>query len=140
MPDTSSQRRNLHLEHEPSDETDLLIETINSMDLGWKADVCKLQSHHASYGQHCKEVNLSQKTSSAELDALLEEKTLGEGAEFGKAHEEAQKYSKKYAKPQDIPDGELPDNFDWRSVGGFNFLGELRDQSHCGSCYTFSFV
>jgi len=32
---------------------DLLIETINESDLGWKADTCKLQKHHAKYGAHC---------------------------------------------------------------------------------------
>lgn len=36
---------------------DLLIETINGMDIGWKADVCKLQKHHASYGSHCGQDN-----------------------------------------------------------------------------------
>jgi len=34
------------------------------MDIGWKADVCKLQKHHASYGSHCdnkdEAVNLAQ--------------------------------------------------------------------------------
>lgn len=49
----SHTRHNLHHEHVPTDETDLLISTINSMDLGWKADVCKLQKHHANYGAHC---------------------------------------------------------------------------------------
>ena len=34
---------------------DLLIETINQADLGWKADTCKLQAHHPSYGSHCEE-------------------------------------------------------------------------------------
>ena len=38
---TNHIRRNTHLEHVPSDEMDLLISTINEMDLGWKADVCK---------------------------------------------------------------------------------------------------
>ena len=46
-------RHNTHLEHVPTDETDLLISTINEMDLGWKADVCKYQKHHANYGDHC---------------------------------------------------------------------------------------
>jgi len=32
---------------------DLLISTINEADLGWKADVCKYQKHHALYGAHC---------------------------------------------------------------------------------------
>lgn len=50
---TSSKRFNAHHAHVPSDENDLLISTINSLDLGWKADVCKLQKHHADYGSHC---------------------------------------------------------------------------------------
>ena len=37
-----NKRRNLHHEHKPSDEMDLLIETINDNYLGWKADKCKL--------------------------------------------------------------------------------------------------
>jgi hypothetical protein len=32
---------------------DLLIEEVNKADLGWKADVCKYQKHHANYGAHC---------------------------------------------------------------------------------------
>ena len=46
-----SKRSNLHLEHKPSDEMDLLISTLNDADLGWKADTCKLQKHHAKYGE-----------------------------------------------------------------------------------------
>ena len=30
---------------------DLLISTLNDADLGWKADTCKLQKHHAKYGE-----------------------------------------------------------------------------------------
>jgi hypothetical protein len=43
----------MHLEHKPSDEVDLLISSVNEADLGWKADVCKYQKHHANYGAHC---------------------------------------------------------------------------------------
>jgi len=49
----AKKRANLHLEHEPSDEMDLLISSVNEADLGWKADVCKYQKHHALYGDHC---------------------------------------------------------------------------------------
>jgi hypothetical protein len=49
----SGKRRNLHLEHKPSDETDLLIQAVNEADLGWTADVCKYQKNHANYGAHC---------------------------------------------------------------------------------------
>lgn len=38
----SGKRGNPHYDHVPSDEMDLLIETINSGDFGWKADVCML--------------------------------------------------------------------------------------------------
>lgn len=46
---TVKKKQNLHLAHIPSDENDLLISIINSNDLGWKADTCKLQTHHADY-------------------------------------------------------------------------------------------
>lgn len=39
---TSSKRKNLHLAHKPSDETDLLITTVNDGDFGFKVDSCKL--------------------------------------------------------------------------------------------------
>jgi len=41
------------MEHTANDETDKAISFINKNDLGWKADVCKLQKHHADYGSHC---------------------------------------------------------------------------------------
>jgi hypothetical protein len=40
-PKKSNRRFNAHLDHVPSDNMDLLISTINDMDLGWKADTCK---------------------------------------------------------------------------------------------------
>ena len=48
-----AKRFNAHMEHVPSDENDLAISFINSGNFGWKADVCKLQKHHADYGSHC---------------------------------------------------------------------------------------
>lgn len=41
QPKTKKTRHNMHLEHKPSDEMDLLISAVNSADLGWKADTCK---------------------------------------------------------------------------------------------------
>lgn len=82
---------------------DLLIETINKGDFGWKADVCKLQKHHHMYDtEKCdkKTINLAQTTNANEegeetdfvgTDQVLdgkkgkEEKKFGEGDTFQKA-------------------------------------------------------
>lgn len=82
MPHGKTTRENLHQSHKPSDETDLLIETINKLDIGWGADVCKLQKHHASYGSHCdsQKTKLAQKGSLEALD--LDEKVFGQGEDF----------------------------------------------------------
>jgi hypothetical protein len=68
----ASRRFNAHHEHVPSDETDLAISYINHNDFGWKADVCKLQKHHADYGAHCSNtpqtLNLAQVSSSDSKD------------------------------------------------------------------------
>jgi cathepsin C len=31
----------------------------------------------------------------------------------------------------------LPDEFDWRNVGGVSYVSPVRNQGSCGSCYTF---
>jgi hypothetical protein len=56
----SHKRFNAHHAHVASDENDLLIDTINGSDLGWKADTCKYQKHHVKYGSHCDNVSLAQ--------------------------------------------------------------------------------
>jgi hypothetical protein len=56
----------------PSDENDLIISSINALDLGWKADTCKLQKHHAQYGEHCEALNLAQTKAKEDVDAELE--------------------------------------------------------------------
>ena len=39
-----------------------------------------------------------------------------------------------------LPDDSIPEIWDWRNIGGYDFTDELRDQGHCGSCYTQSFI
>ena len=117
----------------PSDENDILIDTINNLDLGWKADTCKYQKHHAKYGSHCDNVtNLAQTSAKAQV--------FGEQDNFAEAHKEALKFQQTYANADAIPDSALPENFDWRDVKGIDFTGEHRNQGHCGSCYTVSFT
>ena len=34
---------------------------------------------------------------------------------------------KKFESASEIPDEELPDNFDWRDVGGYDFVKKTKD-------------
>lgn len=59
--------------------------------------------------------------------------------EFLAAVEKAHGF-KKYSEAVYVPDDAVPETWDWRNVGGYDFTDELRDQAKCGSCYTFSFI
>jgi C1A family cysteine protease len=49
--------------------------------------------------------------------------------------------SKYLNTPLDAIDEEtLPKNWDWRNVGGINYVPRVKRQGHCGSCYVFSTV
>ena len=140
-----NKRSNPHHDHVPNDEMDLLIEIINSNDLGWKADTCKLSKTHPLYGAHCDEnINLAQTEFFSdyfdEKPALVETLAFGKGPEFSKALETAQQFQKKYSSAEQIPDGELPAQLDWRNFDGYDFTGKVRDQRACGSCYTVAFT
>lgn len=82
----SHSRYNAHHAHVASDENDLLIDTINSLDLGWKADTCKYQKHHEKYGSHCDKpqtTSLAQ-TGNSETQASKGKEEVEVEAPFGK--------------------------------------------------------
>lgn len=127
-------KTNLHMDHVPSDEMDLLISMVNSEELGWKADECKLQKHHEMYSKcQIEDVELLQIDEQAEFGDMQDPK-------FSEALQHAQSWAKKYAKSEDIPDEMLPETFDLRNINGFDFTGSIRDQGRCGSCYTVAFT
>lgn len=39
-----------------------------------------------------------------------------------------------------IPIAEIPQAYDFRNIGGYDFTGEIRNQKGCGSCYTIGFI
>ena len=43
----------------------------------------------------------------------------------------------KTAPLKTFPKQALPSSFDWRNVGGLSYIGAIRDQGSCGSCYSF---
>jgi len=74
----------LHLEHKPSDETDLLISAVNEADLGWKADVCKYQKSNSKYGGATCEKPLMLAQVKEDDDENIQEETDGpKQKEFG---------------------------------------------------------
>jgi len=143
-------RFNAHIEHAANDETDAAISFINKADLGWKADVCKLQKHHADYGSHCDaadaksipESTLAQVESEQLEGASRKGKAFGpeSGEPFDAAVAKAQAWYTKYASADEIMDSEIPETYDLRDIDGFDFTNPLRDQGACGSCYTVSFT
>lgn len=40
-----------------------------------------------------------------------------------------------YTPVDDIPDSEMPKEWDWRDVDGEDYTSPPRDQGNCGSCY-----
>ena len=46
----------------------------------------------------------------------------------------------KYENAQQIPDDKLPEVYDLRHVNGHDFTSFVKDQEHCGSCHTMSFL
>jgi hypothetical protein len=51
-----------------------------------------------------------------------------------------QEWYKNYSSADEIPDKMIPEEFDLRTIEGFDFTNPLRDQGACGSCYTVSFT
>jgi len=55
-------------------------------------------------------------------------KVFGEKTEsFKKAMEKTRKWSKQYKTANEIPDDQIPESYDYRSLDGYNFLGPIRD-------------
>jgi len=54
-------------------------------------------------------------------------KKFGQGKEFGEALEIAQKWQKKYATAAEIPINEIPAEYDFRNINGYDFTSQVRN-------------
>lgn len=45
-----------------------------------------------------------------------------------------------HTKLEDIDENKIAKNWDWRNVGGVNYVPEVEEQGDCGACYTFSSI
>ena len=86
---TSTTRFNAHKDHEPTAETDRAITFINSQNLGWKADVCKLSKGHADYGAHCLAQEQAQNLAQLDNQLDIEQQQTKKGFEFAKKGSQA---------------------------------------------------
>jgi len=73
-------------------------------------------------------------------ESLLNEESSkrDEDSENVNSFDEISKYIDK--ELDDIDENMLPNNWDWRNVGGVNYVPEPRMQENCGSCYVFSMI
>lgn len=131
-------RINHHLTHIPSDEMDVLIQVVNDADIGWKADTCKLQSDHENYCQKDNSTKLAQVSDPISLAGTKDFAAKGDKV-FTQVLANVQKYMKQYKNSDEIPDSEIPAVYDFRNIEGYDFTNPVRDQGHCGSCYTEAF-
>lgn len=122
-----------------SDDTDLMINSINDDEYGVRANTCMLQKSNSRYGEG---KNCEQSLFMIDQSLAKDEKKFGDSNDdsFKKALEYAQQWQKKYSDAQDIPDDEIPDTHDFRNIMGYDFTSEHLNQGHCGSCYTVAFT
>jgi C1A family cysteine protease len=46
----------------------------------------------------------------------------------------------KYKSAEDIPSSEIPKSYDLRNINGVDFVGKVKSQGYCGSCFSFTFI
>ena len=95
----------------------LLAQTVNAANLSWQADAYLEGSPRL-----------------AQTSAKHTAKTFGEDTqEFKDALSEAQLFLDRDFDSIDI--SEIPDEWDWQNVKGYDFTPKVYDQGSCGSCY-----
>ncbi|KAL1235532.1 Dipeptidyl peptidase [Trichinella pseudospiralis] len=113
LPMNASQIKQQHFKHEYHKMADF-VSTINSIQSNWTAKVYDEQFY----------LN--------RMESLIR-------ANAYQYHHTAKKIkSAPITTEQKLSAVILPEKFDWRNINGNNFIGDVRDQRNCGSCYAFA--
>ena len=137
-----------HLKYEDNKH---FIDNLNSHNLSWRAEInqefkgLSLFQLYSKFGSRSRFVkhkgykseiveHLSVKTQLIQKNTI--QKDLDSNLVFN--YKEVSKYFD--FELDDIPTDSLSSNWDWRNVGGINYVPKPRKQGSCGSCYTISVI
>ena len=114
-------------EWRPTETTDALITFINSQNLTWKADTCKLRPEHPDFACPQKGVDPISlaKVSDEQRQASLER---------------VQSWRKNFSSAAEITQDSMSESYDLRDVDGVDYMGRQIAQGSCFSCYTLAFT
>ena len=135
------------------DDQKELVDEINSNDLTWKADF-NPYFKGMSFAEINKKIGskskfASKKSMHKEKNFKSHHKSPSENVKSDNSKREVdslnvtdQNVVNKYkdVNIEDIDASTLPLNWDWRNVGGVNYIPSLTEQGNCGSCYVISSV
>lgn len=78
----------------------------------------------------------------AQTNAIAHEKEDPKALLNDPKYLEAWELAKKFINTpiDEITEEDLPTEWEWTNVNGYDFTPPVRDQGGCGSCFTFSFV